>query len=106
MTPEPGGRHPGNRGDKNGMKSISDEELNNLDRLRWQCRRGMLELDVLLEAFLDQSYAGLSPRLQRYFHQLLEFPDPVIHAWCVSGESPDDEEFQELVDLIRATRVG
>ncbi len=88
------------------MKIISDEELKNIDRLRWQCRRGMLELDVLLEAFLDQHYRGLSPRLQRYFHQLLEFPDPVIHAWCVGGENPDDDEFQELLASIRATQVA
>ncbi|MCG8083883.1 MAG: succinate dehydrogenase assembly factor 2, partial [Candidatus Thiodiazotropha taylori] len=77
---------------------MTDEgELNNLDRLRWQCRRGMLELDVLLEAFLEQHYSEMPPRMQRQFIQLLEFPDPIIHAWCVGGEKPDDEEFAELV---------
>ncbi|MCU7812669.1 MAG: succinate dehydrogenase assembly factor 2 [Candidatus Thiodiazotropha sp. (ex Notomyrtea botanica)] len=85
---------------------IPESELKNIERLRWQCRRGMLELDVLLEAFLDQHYEMLSPRLQRHFLQLLEFPDPVIHSWCVGGENPDDEEFVELVDSIRATSVA
>ncbi|MEJ2620686.1 MAG: succinate dehydrogenase assembly factor 2 [Candidatus Thiodiazotropha sp.] len=85
---------------------IEDGELNNLDRLRWQCRRGMLELDVLLEAFLDQHYTDMPPRMQRHFIQLLEFPDPIIHAWCVGGEKPDDEEFAELVSAIRATSVA
>ncbi len=88
------------------MKIISDEDLRNIERLRWQCRRGMLELDVLLEAFVDQLYPGLSPRLQRHFHQLLEFPDPIIHSWCVGGENPDDDEFQELLESIRATQVA
>ncbi len=88
------------------MKIISDEELRNTERLRWQCRRGMLELDMLLEAFLDRHYEALSPRLQRHFHQLLEFPDPIIHAWCVGGENPDDEEFHELVQNIRITQVA
>jgi antitoxin CptB len=88
------------------MNSISDEQLKDIDRLRWQCRRGMLELDVLLEAFLDQRYQDLSPRLQRHFHQLLEFPDPIIHAWCVGGKNPDDEEFQELVQSIRTASVA
>ena len=87
------------------MIMIPDEELKNIERLRWQCRRGMLELDVLLEAFLDQHYPSLSPRLQRHFLQLLEFPDPIIHAWCVGGENPDDEEFVELVNSIRETCV-
>ncbi|MCG8017844.1 MAG: succinate dehydrogenase assembly factor 2 [Candidatus Thiodiazotropha sp. 'RUGA'] len=86
---------------------MTDEgELNNLDRLRWQCRRGMLELDVLLEAFLEQHYSDLPPHMQRQFIQLLEFPDPIIHAWCVGGEKPDDEEFAELVASIRATSVA
>lgn len=88
------------------MKIISDKELKNTERLRWQCRRGMLELDMLLEGFLDQRYAMLSPRLQRHFHQLLEFPDPIIHAWCVGGENPDDEEFSELLGAIRLTSVA
>ncbi len=85
---------------------IDDGELNNLDRLRWQCRRGMLELDVLLEAFLEQCYSDLPPRMQRHFIQLLEFPDPIIHAWCIGGEKPDDEEFAELVSSIRAISVA
>jgi antitoxin CptB len=88
------------------MNIITDEDLKNIDRLRWQCRRGMLELDVLLEAFLDQHYPTLSPRLQRHFYQLLGFPDPVIHAWCVTGEEPEDEEFNELATAIRATRLN
>jgi antitoxin CptB len=87
------------------MNIITDEDLKNIDRLRWQCRRGMLELDLLLEAFLDQHYPSLSPRLQRHFLQLLDFPDPVIHAWCVTGEAPEDEEFSELATAIRATRL-
>jgi antitoxin CptB len=88
------------------MKIISDEELKNIERLRWQCRRGMLELDMLLEGFLHQHYLSLSPRLQRLFHQLLDFPDPIIHSWCVGGENPDDDEFHELVQSIRATQVA
>jgi antitoxin CptB len=88
------------------MTNISEEQLSNIERLRWQCRRGMLELDVLLESFLEQRYQALSPRLQRHFHQLLEFPDPIIHSWCVGGENPDDDEFHELVMTIRSTQVA
>ena len=86
------------------MTTIPDEALKQIDRLRWQCRRGMLELDVLLGAFLDQTYAFLEPRLQRQFIRLLELPDPIIHAWCIGGEIPEDEAYIELVALIRRTR--
>lgn len=36
-------------------------------RLRWACRRGMLELDVLFEPFVDQAYDELSEEQKRYF---------------------------------------
>ncbi|MCU7904930.1 MAG: succinate dehydrogenase assembly factor 2 [Candidatus Thiodiazotropha sp. (ex Epidulcina cf. delphinae)] len=85
---------------------IQDSDPSNIARLRWQCRRGMLELDVLLEAFLKQHYVALSPRLKRHFVQLLELPDPIIHAWCVQGQQPEDEAFAELIASIRATRVA
>jgi antitoxin CptB len=84
---------------------IEESDLSNIERLRWQCRRGMLELDVLLLAFLEQHYSDLSPSLQRLFIRLLGLPDPVIHAWCVGGEPPEDEEFLELVASIRQTSV-
>jgi antitoxin CptB len=82
------------------------EDLGSIERLRWQCRRGMLELDVLLEAFLDQHYLALAPELRSKFVRLLELPDPFIHAWCVIGEKPDDPQFAELLEAIRATRVA
>jgi antitoxin CptB len=84
---------------------IQDSELPNIERLRWQCRRGMLELDLLLEAFLEQHYPKLSPQQQRLFIQLLSYPDPLIHAWCVGGEAPEDETFDELIAAIRLTKV-
>ena len=41
-------------------------------RLRWSCRRGMLELDVLLGNFLEEAYFGLTPSEQELFVKLLE----------------------------------
>jgi antitoxin CptB len=85
---------------------IPDSEPLNPGRLRWQCRRGMLELDLLLEAFLDQHYTELTPLLRQRFVLLLDLPDPVIHAWCVGGEPPDDVAFQEIITAIRASRIA
>jgi antitoxin CptB len=84
---------------------IQDNELANIERLRWQCRRGMLELDVLLETFLEQRYPALTLPLQRQFILLLSYPDPVIHAWCVGGKPPDDKAFETLIAAIRSTKV-
>ncbi|MET0052787.1 MAG: succinate dehydrogenase assembly factor 2 [Candidatus Thiodiazotropha sp.] len=82
------------------MSEITPGE-DEISRLRWQCRRGMLELDYLFEAFLERQYRGLDPQMQAAFVALLEHPDPVLHAWCIIGEPPGDERLAELIRLIR-----
>lgn len=79
------------------MKSVHKD--NNLARLRWACRRGMLELDVLLGNFLNQCYEELEPKLQHDFTKLLTYTDPEIFDWLL-GNSPRPPEFKQLVHLI------
>jgi len=49
-------------------------------RLRWRCRRGMRELDVLLERYLTGRYPALGPAEQDLFRRFLELPDPDVAA--------------------------
>jgi len=49
-------------------------------RLRWRCRRGMRELDVLLVRYLDRRYAGATRAEQLAFEALLDLPDVEILA--------------------------
>src|SRR5258705_392977 len=46
-----------------------------LDRIRWQCRRGLLELDLILQEFNRRHLAGLDPGQLELFTELLELPD-------------------------------
>lgn len=62
-----------------------------LQRLRWQCRRGLLELDLLLKWFVDRRYAALSEPEREAFRRLLAQPDPVLLAWIQGQETPPDE---------------
>ena len=48
------------------------------NRLSWQCRRGMRELDELLQSFLAQHLAGLDKNGQEAFEILLKYPDAVL----------------------------
>ncbi|NOT17767.1 MAG: succinate dehydrogenase assembly factor 2 [Sulfuriferula sp.] len=50
-------------------------EADNIARLRWRCRRGMLELDVVLACFLHHHLAHLSPPQLDEFARLLDLPD-------------------------------
>jgi len=57
-------------------------------RLRWRCRRGMKELDVLLERYLDQRFAIASAAEQALFLQLLDCEDPDLWSWVIGHAEP------------------
>lgn len=56
-----------------------------MDRLHWQCRRGMLELDELLGQFLDAGYQQLQPDERLLFNELLRESDVDLHQWLLAG---------------------
>jgi antitoxin CptB len=60
-------------------------------RLRWQCRRGLLELDLLLGRFVAERYVNLSAPEQEAFGLLLARPDQELLAWIQGQEVPPDE---------------
>ena len=72
-----------------------------IERLQWQCRRGMLELDYMLKDFLDSRYAGLDVATQRDFVQLLDYPDQILHDWLMGHSVPREPKMQRLVAMMR-----
>ena len=62
--------------------------------LRWQCRRGMLELDLLFERFLDDTYDSLDEERKLAFVELLKENDQDLYGWLFGGIEPLDEEVQ------------
>ena len=77
-----------------------------LQRLRWQCRRGMLELDTLLMPFFDEALTRQPPGLQQAFVRLLEASDLELFRWLMRGEQPADGELVELIEVIREHRAS
>lgn len=72
-----------------------------LRRLRWRCRRGLLELDLVLQAFVGRSYAKLTPQEQAAFRRLLSVPDPTLLEYLNRIKRPQDKELVEVVNKIR-----
>lgn len=70
-------------------------------KLRWQCRRGMLELDVLLQNYLDNYFADASKEEQQVFIDLLNSTDQELYGWFMNYEVPAREDFNNLVTKIR-----
>lgn len=84
--------------------SNTEEITEEIRRLRWRCRRGLLELDVILEHFLDQHYRQLSDSDKATFVRLLTCADPDLLSWLVNGEIPTDEELRKIVVKIATDR--
>jgi len=81
------------------MASGAEKEI---ERLRWQCRRGMLELDLLLNRFLESAYADLSVQQRTDFVRLLGYQDQIIYDWLMSQAVPADPALRDLVARIQA----
>ena len=71
-----------------------------INRMRWAVRRGMLELDLVLEPFLTARYAALSESDRRSFQQLLLCEDQDLFAWFIQREQPGDQELASIVSKI------
>ncbi len=72
-----------------------------LGRLRWRSRRGMRELDRLLERWLDRRWAVASEAERGLFRQLLECEDDRLWLWFLGHEHPQDVDLDALVQSIR-----
>ncbi len=82
------------------IKGEGELDEHRFDRLRWRCRRGLLELDLILGDFLRVRYVGLSPTEQRAFEELLTLPDTNLVA-CLQGQENPPQELEEIVRKIR-----
>lgn len=71
-----------------------------LRRLRWRCRRGMRELDQLMERFLDRAWATSSDPDRALFLRLLDTEDDILWRWCMGRERPEDPALADFVDRL------
>ena len=70
-------------------------------RLLWRCRRGMKELDVMLEGFARDALAHASPQERGALEELLALPDPLLAGYLLGGNPPPDPQLARLARAIR-----
>ena len=75
-------------------------EQKRLARLKWACRRGMLELDVLLLPFVEQAFDTLTFSQQETFERLLTCDDPDLFAWFMGHQQCHDPELSKMVETV------
>ena len=68
-----------------------------ITRLRWQCRRGMLELDLILLDILA-NIESMPDADMDTFEELLTFTDPELFAWFMGHESPPASIYHDFIN--------
>ena len=85
------------------LKCVSEDSLH---RLRWRCRRGLLELDLLLGTFLETSYLTLSDNEKGAFAALLHHSDPELWQYCFGKDIHPDPLIADVIAKIRRTPLS
>ncbi len=80
--------------------------MSDLDRIRWQCRRGLLELDLVLDGYLRENLQQLTPVELEEFRRLLDATDNDLWDWISGRAEPHDPALTGLVARLRAVRYA
>jgi antitoxin CptB len=78
------------------------DDAQNLAKLRWDCRRGMRELDELLLRYLVEHYPTSSDAHKQAFRQLLDLQDPELLRYLLGKLVSEDEFVADVVARIRS----
>ena len=70
------------------------------ERLRWRCRRGMLELDLLLARFLTDKIDTLDESQAKVLDRLLTYPDQDLFDWLMARKECGDASLKPMLELI------
>ena len=73
-------------------------------RILWSCRRGIKEMDIVLQDFIKDSYDELNNENKSAFSKLLEEQDLDILNWVLGKDKPDDKTLIEIIKKIRSSR--
>ena len=83
-------------------EEVNSSVNNNVD-YHWQCRRGMLELDLLLNNFVDKKIENLSPQQKESFELLLSYPDQTLLDLLLGNSISSDILLSEIIKEIQST---
>ena len=62
--------------------------MKELERVRWRCRRGLLELDIVLGRFIEQRYPVMDEEQRVVFEELLDLPDTELWDLITDKREP------------------
>jgi antitoxin CptB len=72
-----------------------------LERVRWRCRRGLLELDIVLGRFVLQQYAAMNNQQRVIFDELLDMPDTELWDVITGKREPTHAHQCEVLEWLK-----
>ena len=75
--------------------------MKEFERARWRCRRGLLELDIVLQRFMDQYYTQLDKSGLEQFERLLALPDNDLWDLITARQINTDDQWQQVLELLQ-----
>ena len=72
-------------------------------RLAWRCRRGMLELDIVLQRFIKEKFGVLSIKELEVFDGLLDLPDNQFWALINDSKTHQDKHLNHILSMLNAS---
>ena len=75
--------------------------MSDLSRLRWRCRRGIKEMDLVFQGFLEQEYQQLNEQNKALFEKILDESDLDILDWILGRKDVTNTEYAELIEKFR-----
>ena len=76
--------------------------MSELNRLRWRCRRGLLELDLVLSRFIENELERLDEEELKSFAELLGYPDNDLWDLVSGRRACTDARLKPLVSKLQS----
>jgi antitoxin CptB len=81
---------------------MEEERRARINRLKWHCRRALLELDLVFQRFWAREEDGLDVQTEAILSRLLELEDHDLWALVSGRESTDDPQLKGMIERLRA----
>lgn len=75
--------------------------MKELERARWRCRRGLLELDIVLQRFMDKHYTQLSETELQQFATLLDLSDNDLWDMITTRKELEETNLRPVLRLLQ-----
>ena len=75
--------------------------MKELERARWRCRRGLLELDIILQRFMDAHYMQLDEAELQQFETLLSLSDNDLWDMIAARKTATDKGLEPVLHLLQ-----